>query len=56
MTKCPKCGGTIGGPRYESNVVSEWLRYMCIKCGYSTTAPTDDARRAPELLAALKGK
>lgn len=46
MTRCSKCGSdSISAPRYERARFgdSEWLRYACITCGYSTTTPTRDA-------------
>ena len=48
MTTCPKCGSqAISGPSYyrESNLSREYLRYTCIRCGYSKLEPTLDQRQ-----------
>jgi len=34
--ECPKCGGKICGPKYDTDVFldAEWLIYRCMTCGY----------------------
>lgn len=47
MTECPKCGSNrITTPRYEKKYTgAEFLRYICITCGYSITTPTKDNQK-----------
>jgi hypothetical protein len=50
MTKddCPKCGGTMDGPRYSSGqgcaCHPEALIYTCRRCGYSSREPVRSSR------------
>lgn len=43
---CPKCGGSMGGPRYSPGqgcaCHPEALYYSCTQCGYSMRKPTRD--------------
>lgn len=47
---CPKCGGYLVGPRYQSgwgcSCHPESLAYTCDRCGYVVTTPTKEQEAA----------
>lgn len=52
MVGCPKCSSShIHGPIYSRDRSGEeFLKYTCVKCGYTETAPTHDQKEKPKSL------
>ena len=61
MTDCPKCGGSMRGPRYCSgrnfecnhdwslaSSTMDHLAWTCQTCGYTAATPTKHATATPE--------
>lgn len=55
MKQCPKCSCTkINGPYYKKAFYSETLEYICGRCSYKTTTPTDDAEEMKPILRQIR--